>query len=290
MAVTTCGSCSPVPPSGAGLLLVNNARGFILRTQCYDLPAAVVCATAGLHLHEGLLAALRRAGHDIAQVTLHMGYGTWKSLATEYVDEHDMDAEWCELPAQTLTAVRAAKAQGRPVVAVGTSSVRTLETFAEEILGSGELRALQRETTLFIAPPFDFRVVDHMITNFAYPQTPIMALTAAAVSLLEVASLGSHTTAAEMRALVTTLQAPVSIVGELRTHPAILVELDSSLVEQLHRLLQPYSDLEIVELRRHFRREHLTRERLIDLLIENHQAHRLASCALSAHIRHSRVI
>lgn len=97
-----------------------------------------------------------------------------------------------------------------------------------------------------------------------------------AVSLLEVTSLRSHTSAAEVLALITTLQAPVSIVGELRSHPAILVELDSSLVEQLYRLLQPYSSLEIVELRRHFSREHLTRERLIDLLIESHQAHRLA--------------
>lgn len=97
-----------------------------------------------------------------------------------------------------------------------------------------------------------------------------------AVSVLEVASLRSHTSATEVRALVTTLQAPVSIVGELRTHPAILVELDSALVEQLHRLLQPHSDLEIVELRRHFRREYLTRERLIDLVVENHRAHRLA--------------
>jgi S-adenosylmethionine:tRNA ribosyltransferase-isomerase/non-canonical purine NTP pyrophosphatase (RdgB/HAM1 family) len=142
-------------------------------------PGSVACATAGLHLHDGLLDELRRAGHDVAQITLHIGYGTWKSLATEYVDEHDMDAEFCELSAQVLTAVRAAKAEGRPVVAVGTSSVRTLETFANEILSTGPAKALQRETKLFIAPPFDFRVVDHVITNFAYPQTPIMALTAA---------------------------------------------------------------------------------------------------------------
>ena len=142
-------------------------------------PGSVACATAGLHLHDGLLDELRRAGHDVAQITLHIGYGTWKSLATEYVDEHDMDAEFCELSAQVLTAVRAAKAEGRPVVAVGTSSVRTLETFANEILSTGPAKALQRETKLFIAPPFDFRVVDHVITNFAYPQTPVVALTAA---------------------------------------------------------------------------------------------------------------
>lgn len=142
-------------------------------------PGSVACATAGLHLHDDLLAELWRVGHDIAQVTLHIGYGTWKSLATEYADEHDMDAEFCELSAQTLTTVRAAKAEGRPVVAVGTSSVRTLETFANEILTTGPAKALQRETKLFIAPPFNFRVVDHMSTNFAYPQTPIMALTTA---------------------------------------------------------------------------------------------------------------
>ncbi|MGH3889930.1 MAG: non-canonical purine NTP pyrophosphatase [Pseudonocardiaceae bacterium] len=142
-------------------------------------PGSVACATAGLHLHDELLNELRRAGHDVAQVTLHIGYGTWKSLATEYVDEHDMDAEFCEMSTQTLATVRAAKAEGRPVVAVGTSSVRTLETFASEILSSGSAEELQRETKLFIAPPFNFRVVDHMITNFAYPQTPIMALTTA---------------------------------------------------------------------------------------------------------------
>jgi S-adenosylmethionine:tRNA ribosyltransferase-isomerase len=142
-------------------------------------PGSVACPTAGLHLHDDLLAELRCAGHDVAQVTLHIGYGTWKSLATEYVDEHDMDAEFCEMSAQTLTMVRAAKAEGRPVVAVGTSSVRTLETFASEILSSGPAETLQRETKLFIAPPFNFSVVDHMITNFAYPQTPIMALTTA---------------------------------------------------------------------------------------------------------------
>lgn len=142
-------------------------------------PGSVACATAGLHLHDELLDELRRAGHDVAQVTLHIGYGTWKSLATEYVDEHDMDAEFCEMSTQTLATVRAAKAEGRPVIAVGTSSVRTLETFASEILSSGSAEELQRETRLFIAPPFNFRVVDHMITNFAYPQTPIMALTTA---------------------------------------------------------------------------------------------------------------
>lgn len=142
-------------------------------------PGSVACPTAGLHFTEELLSALQEQGHQLAQITLHIGYGTWKSLAAKYVDQHAMDAEYCELPAETLRLVRAAKQDGRPVVAVGTSSVRTLESYADDILTARPAEALQREATLYIAPPFNFRIVDHMITNFAYPQTPIMALTAA---------------------------------------------------------------------------------------------------------------
>lgn len=99
------------------------------------------------------------------------------------------------------------------------------------------------------------------------------------VSLLEVASLQSHVSANSVRALVTGLNAPISIVGEMHTHPAILVEVDSALVEQVCRLLEPYSALEIVELRRHFRLDYLTRLRLIDLVLENRRAHQLATGA-----------
>ncbi|MGH7228211.1 MAG: non-canonical purine NTP pyrophosphatase [Nitrospiraceae bacterium] len=145
-----------------------------------SVPGSVACPTAGLHLTDELLTELRRAGHQIAEVTLHIGYGTWKSLATEYVDGHRMDAEYCELPAATHALLRYAKHERRPVVAVGTSSVRTLETFAEAILMEDEpVGTLRSETELFIAASFEFRVVDHLVTNFAYPQTPIMALTAA---------------------------------------------------------------------------------------------------------------
>jgi S-adenosylmethionine:tRNA ribosyltransferase-isomerase/non-canonical purine NTP pyrophosphatase (RdgB/HAM1 family) len=144
-----------------------------------SVPGSVACATAGLHLTEPVIKALREGGHDIAEVTLHIGYGTWKSLAAEFVDQHVMDAETCEIPAAALSQIRAAKHAGRPVVAVGTSAVRTLETFAGQILtGTGE-EALRCETGLYIAPGFGFRVTEHMITNFAYPQTPIMAMTAA---------------------------------------------------------------------------------------------------------------
>ncbi|MGH3975746.1 MAG: S-adenosylmethionine:tRNA ribosyltransferase-isomerase, partial [Pseudonocardiaceae bacterium] len=150
-----------------------------------SVSGSVACPTAGLHFTEELLGALRERGHQIAEVTLHVGYGTWKSLAAEYVDQHTMDAEYCELTAETLRLVRAAKQDGRPVVAVGTSSVRTLESYADNILTDGPINTLRRKTTLYVAPPFDFRVVDHLITNFAYPQTPIMALTTAFVGSRE---------------------------------------------------------------------------------------------------------
>jgi S-adenosylmethionine:tRNA ribosyltransferase-isomerase/non-canonical purine NTP pyrophosphatase (RdgB/HAM1 family) len=144
-----------------------------------SVPGSVACPTAGLHLTGLVIKALREDGHDIAEVTLHIGYGTWKSLAAEFVDQHVMDAEACEIPAQALSQIRAARHAGRPVVAVGTSSVRTLETFASEILTGTGSTALRRETSLYISPGYRFRVTDHMITNFAYPQTPIMAMTAA---------------------------------------------------------------------------------------------------------------
>lgn len=99
------------------------------------------------------------------------------------------------------------------------------------------------------------------------------------VSLLEVASLRSHDSAGSVRALVRELEAPVNIVGEMHTHPAVLVEVDSALVKDVYRLLQAHSALEIVELRRYFRLDYLTRAQLADLLIENRRAHQLATGA-----------
>jgi S-adenosylmethionine:tRNA ribosyltransferase-isomerase/non-canonical purine NTP pyrophosphatase (RdgB/HAM1 family) len=144
-----------------------------------SVPGSVACATAGLHLTDTRLKALRDAGHDVAEVTLHIGYGTWKSLAGEYVDQHTMDTETCEIGARTLEQIRAARQRQRPIIAVGTSSVRTLETFADDITDPSKPGPLRTDTGLYISPGFRFRITDHMITNFAYPRTPIMAMTAA---------------------------------------------------------------------------------------------------------------
>lgn len=99
------------------------------------------------------------------------------------------------------------------------------------------------------------------------------------VSLLEVASLQPRVSASDVRALVAKFEAPVSVVGEMRSHPALLVEVDSALVEQFFRLLEPYSALEVAELRRHFRLDYLTRVRLTDLLVESRRACQLATGA-----------
>ena len=142
-------------------------------------PGSVACPTAGLHLTQPVLDQLTAAGHDVVELTLHIGYGTWKSLATTYVDEHAMDAEEYAVSAGVLQAIRAAKRTQRPVVAVGTSCVRTLESCADVLLGDAPAAGLRGSTALYISPPYEFQVVDAMVTNFAYPKTPIMALTAA---------------------------------------------------------------------------------------------------------------
>jgi S-adenosylmethionine:tRNA ribosyltransferase-isomerase len=136
-------------------------------------PGAVAAPTAGLHFTEGSLASLREAGHEIANVTLHVGPGTFRPVQSESLDEHEMHEEAYEVPEATVAAIDRARAAGRSVVAVGTTVVRTLEASAGEddrpTPGFGETR-------LFIRPPYEFRVVDHLVTNFHLPRSTLLAL------------------------------------------------------------------------------------------------------------------
>jgi len=134
---------------------------------------AVAAPTAGLHFTEVTLRGLQEAGHDTAYVTLHVGPGTFRPVQTDRLDEHDMHEEAYEVPDATVAAIDRARAEGRPVVAVGTTVVRTLEASAEE---SGSPRAGLGETRLFIRPPYEFRVVDHLLTNFHLPRSTLLAL------------------------------------------------------------------------------------------------------------------
>lgn len=136
-------------------------------------PGAVAAPTAGLHFTEETLGLLQQAGHEIAYVTLHVGPGTFRPVQADHLDEHRMHEEAYEVPEATVVAIGRARAAGRPVVAVGTTVVRTLEASVDDdgrpIPGFGETR-------LFIRPPYDFRVVDHMVTNFHLPRSTLLAL------------------------------------------------------------------------------------------------------------------
>lgn len=134
---------------------------------------AVAAPTAGLHFTEGSLDALEKAGHRTAYVTLHVGPGTFRPVQAETLDEHEMHEEAFEVPEATVAAIGRARAEGRSVVAVGTTVVRTLESSVD---AEGHPVAGLGTTQLFIRPPHRFHVVDHLVTNFHLPRSTLLAL------------------------------------------------------------------------------------------------------------------
>ncbi|MGF1466278.1 MAG: tRNA preQ1(34) S-adenosylmethionine ribosyltransferase-isomerase QueA [Sandaracinaceae bacterium] len=134
---------------------------------------SVAAPTAGLHLSEALLARLEALEHRLARVTLHVGPGTFRPVTTDRLEAHRMHEERYEVPARTRAAIAAAKGEGRPVVAVGTTVVRTLEAAADP---SGLPRAGAGRTDLFLRPGSTFRVVDGLLTNFHLPRSTLLAL------------------------------------------------------------------------------------------------------------------
>jgi S-adenosylmethionine:tRNA ribosyltransferase-isomerase len=140
---------------------------------------AVAAPTAGLHFTPEVFEQLRQRDIAWAFVTLHVGAGTFQPIQVEDVTRHRVHREWCSLLAATAEAVAACKARGGRVIAVGTTSVRVLETVAAE----GPLRAWSGETDLTIRPPFSFRVVDALVTNFHLPRSSLLLLVAAFTGL-----------------------------------------------------------------------------------------------------------
>ena len=134
---------------------------------------AVAAPTAGLHFTEDSLRALRDSGHDSAYVTLHVGPGTFRPVQAERLGEHVMHEEAYEVPEETVDAIARARAESRPIVAVGTTVVRTLEASADD---AGVPVAGLGATRLFIRPPYAFKVVDHLVTNFHLPRSTLLAL------------------------------------------------------------------------------------------------------------------
>jgi S-adenosylmethionine:tRNA ribosyltransferase-isomerase len=142
---------------------------------------SVAAPTAGLHFTEELLGRLRAAGHEIAHVTLHVGPGTFLPLRSERIEQHVMHSERYQISAATAEAIQTAKAQGRKVLAIGTTVVRTLESAARASdEKTGAISPCNLATTqIFIYPPFRFAVVDALLTNFHLPRSTLLMLVAA---------------------------------------------------------------------------------------------------------------
>jgi len=140
-------------------------------------PGAVAAPTAGLHFDQPLLDQLRVKGVEFAFVTLHVGAGTFQPVRVDSVLEHKMHAEYIEVDQTVVDAVAACKARGNKVIAVGTTSVRSLESAAQQ--HGGELKPYQGDTQIFIYPGYTFKVIDSLITNFHLPESTLIMLVSA---------------------------------------------------------------------------------------------------------------
>jgi S-adenosylmethionine:tRNA ribosyltransferase-isomerase len=140
-----------------------------------DKKGAVAAPTAGLHFDDALMQAIRDKGVDTAMVTLHVGAGTFQPVRTDIIEEHKMHAEYLEVSNEVCEQVRQCKGRGGRVIAVGTTSVRCLETAAQ----SGEVNSFQGDTRIFIYPGYKFQVVDALVTNFHLPESTLIMLVSA---------------------------------------------------------------------------------------------------------------
>jgi S-adenosylmethionine:tRNA ribosyltransferase-isomerase len=183
----------PLPP------YIEHAPGEVDETRYQTVfnkvPGAVAAPTAGLHFDEALLQKLRDKGVNFAYVTLHVGAGTFQPVRTENLAEHKMHTEWYTMPQETVDAVKAARAVGRDVIAVGTTSLRALESASQ----SGTIEAGSADTALFITPGYRFKSVTRLITNFHLPKSTLLMLVSAFAGFDEIRAAYAHAIANEYR-------------------------------------------------------------------------------------------
>ncbi len=148
------------------------------QTVYASIPGAVAAPTAGLHFSEELLKRLANNGIEEAYVTLHVGAGTFQPVREENLEKHTMHSEWCEISKEVAEKINRAKAEGRRVISVGSTSLRTLESAAD---CAGHVLSGTMDTQLFIAPGYRFRIIDAMITNFHLPKSTLVMLVSAIV-------------------------------------------------------------------------------------------------------------
>lgn len=156
---------------------------------------AVAAPTAGLHFTDDLLSSLQQKGIEFAEVTLHVGAGTFQPVRVENIAEHKMHSEWFDVPADTVAKIAAAKTRGNHIWSVGTTSLRAIESAAR----SGTLQAGQGDTDIFITPPYPFQVIDRLITNFHLPKSTLLMLVSAFAGSERIRQLYQHAIGKEYR-------------------------------------------------------------------------------------------
>jgi len=144
---------------------------------------AVAAPTAGLHFTKKLISIMKDKGISVKKITLHVGYGTFKPVTVDDIDEHNMDEEYYEIPPATAHAINSARSEGRRIIAVGTTVTRALESAAHATLSEGIITQGTGKTSIFIYPGYQFKVIDALITNFHLPKSTPMILTSAFAGL-----------------------------------------------------------------------------------------------------------
>lgn len=180
----------PLPPYITHADEADDVRRY--QTVFAKAPGAVAAPTAALHFDDAVLAALHEHGIRTAEVTLHVGAGTFQPVRTDNLAEHKMHSEWFEVPASTVAAIEATKAAGGRVVSVGTTTLRALESAALHAPPGQILHAGSRDTDIFITPGFQFKVVDLLVTNFHLPKSTLMMLVSALAGYEHIRALYQH--------------------------------------------------------------------------------------------------
>ena len=183
----------PLPPYITHADGEDDARRY--QTVFAKEPGAVAAPTAALHFDEGVLAALKARGIATAEVTLHVGAGTFQPMRTDNLAEHKMHSEWFEVSQATADAIRATRAAGGRIVSVGTTTLRALESAALHVPHASREDIVQvgsRDTDIFITPGFDFKVVDVLLTNFHLPKSTLMMLVSALAGYEHIRALYAH--------------------------------------------------------------------------------------------------
>jgi S-adenosylmethionine:tRNA ribosyltransferase-isomerase len=179
----------PLPPYIAGKRAPDAEDEHDYQTVYAARDGAIAAPTAGLHFTDGLLGQMNAAGIERTHVTLHVGAGTFLPVKADDTADHAMHAEWREISPASAEAINRAKAEGRRVIAIGTTALRSLESAADE---DGTVRAETGDTSIFITPGYRFRVVDGLWTNFHLPRSTLFMLVSAFAGLERMQAVYAH--------------------------------------------------------------------------------------------------